>query len=68
MSYKKIARMVVGKSLPVAGRNEHGETVVVEGGQSASGRFFRITTAQSNNWCRINTYFENGNSDETYCR
>lgn len=68
MSYKKIAGMVAGKCLPVAGRNEHGETVVVESGQSNGGRFFRVTTAQSNNWCRINTYYENGNSDETFRR
>lgn len=40
MSYKKFARMVAGKSLPVAGRNEHGEAVTVEGGQSTSGRLF----------------------------
>ena len=68
MSYKKIARMITGKSLPVAGRNEYGEAVTVEGGQSSSGRFFRVTTAQSNNWCRINTYYENGDSYETYRR
>ncbi len=68
MSYKKIAGIVAGKSLPVAGRNEHGEAVTIEGGRSCSGRFFRVTTAQSNNWCRINTYYENGDSDETYRR
>lgn len=68
MSYEKIACVVAGKSLPVAGRNERGEAVVVEGGQSNRGRFFRVTTAQSNDWCRINTYYENGDRDETYRR
>lgn len=68
MSYEKIARIVGGKSLPMTGRNEYGEAVVVEGGLSSSRRFFRVTTAQSNGWCRINTYYEDGDSDETYRR
>ena len=68
MSYKRIAGLVAGKSLPLAGRNEHGEAVTIEGGSSNGRRFFRVTTAQSNNWCRVNTYYENGDSDETYRR
>ena len=68
MTYKKIASMIAGSSLPIAGRNEHGEPVVIEGGSSSNGKFFRLTTAQSNNWCRINTYYENGTCEETYRR
>lgn len=68
MSYKKIAALVAGKNLPVAGRNEHGEAVTIERGLSHGRRFFQVTTAQNNNWCRINTYYENGDSEETYRR
>lgn len=68
MSYKKLTALVSGKSLPVAGRNEHGEVVTIERGSFNGRRFFKVTTAQGNNWCRINTYYENGDIEETYRR
>ena len=69
MSYTKIAALVAGRVLPLAGRNSSGEAVVIEGGsEQGAGAFFKVTTAQSNNWCRVNTYYASGVQEETYHR
>lgn len=57
-----------GVSTPCAGENADGENVIVESGKDEEGRYFRLTTCQKNNWCRINTYYQNGNQTESYER
>lgn len=67
--YAEIAQLVGAKSLPLAGRNSHGEAVVIERGSDRNlGSFYRVTTSQDNGWCRINTYYENGDQEQTYRR
>lgn len=68
-SYAQTALLVGSSSLPLAGRNSHGEAVVIERGSDRNlGSFYRVTTSQDNGWCRINTYYENGLQEETYHR
>jgi len=66
MTYKEIKKMVEGKSLPIMGENQDGEPVIIEEGRSEAGHFYRLTTAQHNNWCRYNVFYEDGSTDEIY--
>ena len=64
--FSELTKMTEGKPLPLIGKNEDNEVVIVEAGASKGERFFRVTTAQHNDWCRINTYWEHGTIEETY--
>lgn len=55
-----------GGDFPASATNEHGEPVIIERGCNDHGAYIRTTTAQHNDWCRINHYYENGDSEETY--
>ena len=55
-------------STPCIGENIDGETVVIESGNDEEGCFFVVQTLQRNNWCRINSYYENGTMTETYMK
>lgn len=68
MTFKDIERLIHGESLPLAGKNENGETVIIESGADEAGRFFRLTTSQQNGWLRINDYYADGSTYETYKR
>lgn len=65
--YKEIHKIVMnaeakGKSLPLNGKNENGEMVIVEGNASC----YRLTTVQKNDWLRINEYYPDGTTTETF--
>ncbi len=64
--FDELKKMTEGKNLPLMGKNEDNEVVIIEGGVSNEERFFRVTTVQHNDWCRINTYWEYGTIEETY--
>jgi hypothetical protein len=64
--FGELKQLTNGKILPLTGKNENGEIVIIEYGISGEERFFRVTTCQHNNWCRINTYWEDGTIEETY--
>ena len=64
--YEELAKMTDGKPLPLFGKNEDNEVVIIEAGAAEDERFFRVTTVQHNDWCRINTYWESGTIEETY--
>ena len=64
--FDELAKMTAGKTLPLTGKNEDNEVVIIEGGASEGERFFRVTTVQHNDWCRVNTYWEYGTIEETY--
>lgn len=66
LTYRELDKVTAGKHLPVAGNNDNDEVVIIESGAGSEGRFFRLTTAQSNGWCRINTYYEDGDAEEAY--
>ena len=54
MTYKELLELTKDKQLPCDATNADGE------------RYFRLTTAQHNNWCRINIIYENGSTEEWY--
>lgn len=64
--FDEMKRLTQGKILPLICKNEDNEVVIIEYGISNEERFFRVTTAQHNDWCRINTYWESGTTEETY--
>ncbi len=64
--FNELKRITQGKILPAIYKNEDNEVIIIEYGISNKERFFRITTVQHNDWCRINTYWESGTTEETY--
>lgn len=64
--FEELVKMTDGKTLPIIGKNEDNEVVIIEAGANEDERFFRVTTVQHNDWCRINTYWESGTVEETY--
>lgn len=74
MTYKEIKRLVEeaeaeGKSLPLSGENENGESVIIEAGETEDGhRYFALSTIQDNDWVRVNEYYDDETITETYER
>lgn len=68
MTYKELMHLTDGKSFPLTAKNEIGERVIVEIGANDGGSFFRVTTAQHNDWYRIETVWEDGFREEAYSK
>lgn len=68
MNYKDLEKIINGRETPLMGNNQDGEVVIVEAGRDDNGPYYRTTTAQNNNWCRINTYYEEGSVTESFER
>ena len=66
MDYKELKKMTKGKQFPLAGRTAKNEPVIIEQGETDNGHFFKLTIAQDNNWCRIVTFWANGDAEETF--
>lgn len=64
--YQRMEKKLKGKQLPWTGISNDGENVLYQRGRSDAGRFYQVSTIQSNGWMRINTYYEDGTQDETY--
>ena len=65
--YQQLTRLTSGKQLPmVATSSITGENVLIECGNDGQQNFYKLTTTQSNGWHRINTYYADGSTDETY--
>lgn len=64
--FEEIEKIIGDNDLPCTAQNEDGETVIIECGKDDAGKYFRLTTLQHNDWCRINTYYEDGTITETY--
>ena len=70
MTYESIKKQIAesGEELPISAKNENGELVIIEERISDGIPFYRLTTVQNNNWCRINCYYADGTINETYER
>ena len=70
MTYNELKKLVEesGKELPLSATNENGENVIIENDYIDGEHAFKLTTAQHNNWCRINIFYQDGNVDEIYER
>lgn len=56
-----------GHTLPAVSENWDGEkTILTEGISEDGNHFFRIRTMQHNGWIAVNTYYEDGSTEETY--
>ena len=70
MTYESIKNHIAESrgELPLSAKNENGELVIIEERISDGIPFYRLTTVQNNNWCRINCYYADGTINETYER
>ena len=68
MNYQKLEELTKGKTLPLTTENENGELIIIEKGHNGDLEYFQLSTFQSNDWVRINRYYEDGSIDETYER
>lgn len=66
--YQHLTKLTEGKALPMVASSATNENVVIERGNDGEQNLFKVTTTQSNGWHRINTYYEDGSSDEAYER
>lgn len=68
IDYAHIDYMTREKEFPVFGKNEHNENIIIDKGIRSGKRLYMITTSQNNGWIRLNTFFEDGSTEETYGR
>lgn len=70
MSYEELKEKIEseGHSLPVTAENENGELVIIEEGVDDDVHYYKTTTAQNNDWCRINCFYADGTVTETFER
>lgn len=68
MTYWDIQNIVKWQRAPLACENEQFENVVIEEGRDDEGHFYRLTTAQSNGWCKVAHYYETGTITEEYMK
>lgn len=76
MTYKELEKLTKGKTLPICGKNEDGENVIIEHkterwtykNESWERKFFKLTTAQNNGCTRHNCIFEDGSTEEFYTK
>jgi len=66
MDYKYLRELTSGRTLPLSATNADGENVIIEEGREEGVHYYRLETIQKNNWSRINHYYEDGTSTETY--
>ena len=68
MTYQELKNLTDGKQLPIAGKNEDGENVIVSHGKIGDRKYYKLTTAQSNVWTRYNYVYEDGDTEESYTK
>lgn len=66
MTYKELTKILAEREFPTMGRNQDFELVLIEEGREDGRHFYRLTASQENGWLRVNTYYEDGSTDETY--
>lgn len=64
--FSEIKKMVNGRVLPLLGKNEEGEVLILSQGKDDNGEYYQAEVAQHNDWCRINRYYADGTITETY--
>ena len=66
MNYQELEEITKGKTLPLNAENENKERVVIEKLYNGDMKYYQLSTFQSNDWVRINCYYEDGSIDVTY--
>ena len=65
-SLEEITKDYADEDFPLTGKNIYGESLFIFKGESDGKRFFKVTTFQHNDWCRIKVYWEDGTVEEMY--
>lgn len=66
-TFEQLKQETQGYSFPLYGENEDGESqTITVGTDKEMGQFFRVTTYQSNDWIRVNIYYEDGTTEELF--
>lgn len=65
-TFETIKKIVGDFELPCVAQNEYGEMIIIDAGKDDEGCFFKLTTAQKNDWCRVEHFYETGMMTETY--
>lgn len=71
MTYQELKDTIEksGKSLPLSAENDRGEYVIIEEGKREDGvHYYRTTTAQDNDWCKIIYLYADDVVEELYER
>ena len=74
MTYKELQELTEGRSLPLFGKNEDGENVIIEHRtekythdlDSIERVYFKISTAQHNGWMKIVHIYDDGSVEGFY--
>ena len=66
MTFRELMELTKNHTLPIDATNDEGEFVIIEAGTRDGERYFRLTTAQHNGWCRINYVYEDGTVEELF--
>ena len=67
-SYEDIQKFAEGKTLPIIGKNEENELVIIEQDTLGDEKYFQVITVQHNDWRRVNVYWKNGTIEQTYIK
>ena len=68
LTFETIKKMTEGKEFPVFFMTQLEETAYVVPGHDRVSSYYIVTILQSNGWCRIKTYYEDGEVVEVYKR
>lgn len=66
MDYNYLNDLIGDRTCPLSAENDKHEMVIIERGRDEEGNFIMTTTVQSNDWNRINVYYESGTTTETF--
>ncbi len=69
MGYEEIENMVDKYDVtdfPIAGTNENSENIIIYIRKDENGKYFEVHTFQKNNWIRVNTYYDDGTTEEWF--
>ena len=66
MSYNELKKIAVERKLPCIGTNEYDEIVIIVSGRDSYGEYYQTIVAQENGWLRVNTYYSDGTTTESY--
>lgn len=64
ISYDYLNQYESGKTFPIIGKDDDGNPTVIS--RSRNGEFYEVRTHQKNGWVRINVYWYDGMTEETY--
>lgn len=68
MTYQEFKSITDGKQLPISGKNDNNENVIISHGTIDGRKYYKLTTAQNNGWTRFNYIYEDGDTEESFTK